>query len=124
FASDGSADMEFFSDRLTESITNHLTTLQRLRVVPHPSALRYKRGQRDVESIGRNLAVQAIVTGRATRANEHVVVSVELIDVLRNSQVWGGRFRRRAVNMCEVRQGISLEVFGSLRPKLSPPGSE
>src|SRR5258708_7538486 len=50
FASDGSAEMEFFSDRLTESITNHLTTLQGLRVVPHPSALRYKRCERDVES--------------------------------------------------------------------------
>jgi DNA-binding winged helix-turn-helix (wHTH) protein len=124
FASDGTADMEFFSDRLTESITNYLTTVQGLRVVPHPSALRYKRGERELESIGRDLAVQAIVTGRATLANEHVVVSAELIDVLRNSQVWGGRFRRQAVNMCEVRQEISLEVFGCLRLKLSPTSLE
>jgi TolB-like protein len=118
FVSDGGPEMEFFSDRLTESITNHAASLRRLRVVPRTTALRYTASDHDVESLGRDLSVRALVTGRVALAKGHVVVCAELIDVPTASQLWGGRFRRRARNMCIVRQEIAKEIFGCLRRQL------
>jgi TolB-like protein len=115
----GDPEMEFFSDRLTESITAHVATLRGLRVVPHQSALPYKGRVDDFESIGRTLSAGAVVTGRALMANENVVVAAELIDARKNSQLWGGRFRHSAENLCEVRRAVALEIFDCLRPKLS-----
>src|SRR5262245_3202508 len=80
FSGGGDPEMEFFSDRLTESVTAHLATLHGLRVVPHEAALPYKGRQHDFESIGRALSARAAVTGRAQMANGDVVVAAELID--------------------------------------------
>jgi len=119
FNGGGDAEMEFFSDRLTESVTAHLATLHGLRVVPHQAALSYKGRQHDLEGIGRALSAQAIMTGRAQMAKGDVIVAAELIDVRKNSQLWGGRFRRPAENLCEVRRKVALEIFACLRPRLS-----
>lgn len=111
--------MEFFSDRLTESVTAHLATRHGLRVVPHQAALPYKGRQHDFEGIGRALSARAVVTGRAQMANGDVVVAAELIDVRKNSQLWGGRFRRPAESLCDVRRTVALEIFDCLRPSFS-----
>jgi DNA-binding winged helix-turn-helix (wHTH) protein len=118
FASEGGPEMEFFSDRLTESITNHVASLHRLRVVPRITTLQYRASDHDVESLGRNLSVRALVSGRVALAKGHVVVCAELIDVSTASQLWGGRFRRRTRNMCLVRQEIAKEIFSCLRHQL------
>jgi TolB-like protein len=115
----GDPEMEFFCDRLTESVTAHAATLPALRVVPHQATLPYKGQDHDFESISRSLSACAVVTGRALMANGDVVVSAELIDTRRNSQLWGGRFRRPATNLCEVRRKVALEIFDCLRPKLT-----
>jgi DNA-binding winged helix-turn-helix (wHTH) protein len=119
FDGGGDPEMEFFSDRLTETITAHVATLPGLRVVPHQAVLSYRGRVDDFESIGRTLSAGAVVTGRALMANGNVVVAAELIDAPKNSQMWGGRFRRLADNLCEVRRLIALEIFDCLRRKLS-----
>jgi DNA-binding winged helix-turn-helix (wHTH) protein len=118
FNGGGNPEMEFFCDRLTESVTAHAATLAKLRVVPYQAALPYKGREHDFESIGRTLLARAVVTGRGLMANGDVVVSVELIDAEKSSQLWGGRFRRPATNLCEVRRAVALEIFDCLRPKL------
>ena len=119
FDGGGNSEMEFFSDRLTEGVTAHLATLPGLRVVPHQAALPYKGRQHDFESIGRTLSVRALIMGRALMANGDVVVAAELVDARKNSQLWGGRFRHTAENLCNVRRAVALEIFDCLRPKLS-----
>jgi TolB-like protein len=57
-------------------------------------------------------------------ANRDVVVSAELIDMQKSSQLWGGRFRRPATNLCDVRRAIAREIFDCLRLKLSDGNSE
>jgi TolB-like protein len=124
FNGGGHPEMEFFCDRLTESVAAHASTLPALRVVPHQTALSYKGREHDFESIGRALQARAAVTGRALMANRDVVVSAELIDMQKNSQLWGGRFRRPATNLCDVRRAIAQEIFDCLRLKLSDGNSE
>ena len=113
FASEGPV-MGFFSERLTESITNHLASLGRLRVVPRSSVIRFSQNEPDLQTLSRNIGAGSLVIGRVARTRGHVVACTELIDAPAASQVWGARFRRRERNMCLIRADLARAIFQGL----------
>jgi DNA-binding winged helix-turn-helix (wHTH) protein len=114
----GNEEMEFFSDRLTESITNHLSALDNLKVVAATSAFRYKRSLVELAVLRNSFSVRAMVAGRVAQRHGYVVVSAELVDVATETQLWGARFRRRASGLCAVQRDISRGILRQLRPRL------
>jgi TolB-like protein/Tfp pilus assembly protein PilF len=113
------AEMEYFSDGITESIINALTQLPKLRVVPRSTVFRYKGPQMDPQQIGRELGVRAVLTGRVLHFGEHLVVNAELIDVANESQLWGEQYNRKPADIFEVQEEISHEISQKLLSKLS-----
>jgi len=113
------AAMIFFSDRITETITNNLTQLRQLRVISRTTAFRYKRRSINISSVGRELSVQGIITGRVALLKGRVVVGAELIDARSDSQLWGARFRRNASNLCVVQREIAREICNGIRDQLA-----
>jgi len=113
------AEMEYFSDGITESIINALTQLPKLRVVPRSTVFRYKGPQMDPQQIGRDLGVRAVLTGRVLHFGERLVVNAELIDVANESQLWGEQYNRKPADIFEVQEEISHEISQKLLSKLS-----
>jgi len=113
------AEMEYFSDGITESIINALTQLPKLRVVPRSTVFRYKSAQLDPQEIGRELGVRAVLTGRVLHFGERLVVNAELIDVANESQLWGEQYNRKPADIFEVQEEISREISQKLLLKLS-----
>lgn len=113
------AEMEYFSDGITESIINALTQLPKLRVVPRSTVFRYKGPQMDPQQIGRELGVRAVLTGRVLHFGERLVVNAELIDVANESQLWGEQYNRKPADIFEVQEEISREISQKLLSKLS-----
>lgn len=113
------AEMEYFSDGITESIINALTQLPKLRVVPRSTVFRYKSVSTDPQEIGRELGVRAVLTGRVLHFGERLVVNAELIDVVNESQLWGEQYNRKPADIFEVQEEISHEISKKLLLKLS-----
>lgn len=113
------AEMEYFSDGITESIINALTQLPKLRVVPRSTVFRYKGQEMDPQQIGRELGVRAVLTGRVLHFGERLVVNAELIDVANESQLWGEQYNRKPADIFEVQEEISREISQKLLSKLS-----
>jgi TolB-like protein len=113
------SEAEFFGDRITESITNSLTQLREFHVVSRATAFRYKRQNIDTFSIGRDLSVRRLVTGRVAIRKSKVVVGAELIDVHTDTQLWGARFRRGASHLCRVQGEIAREICKGIRDRLT-----
>ncbi len=63
--------------------------------------------------------VRALVTGRLFLVGELLVVSVELIDVALESQIWGEQYRHKHEDIFTLQENISQEVSEKLRPRLS-----
>jgi serine/threonine-protein kinase len=112
-------ETEYLSDGLTESVINSLTQLQSLRVVARSSVFRYKGSETDPLAAGRELGVSALLTGRMTQRGENLSVSVELLDVRDNKQVWGERYERKVTDLLAVQREIARDITDRLRPKLS-----
>jgi len=112
-------DTEYLSDGLTESIINSLTQLPSLRVSPRSSVFQYKGKDIDPLKAARDLGVRAVLTGRMLQRGDNLMVSVELLDVRDNKQLWGEQYNRKVADALAVQQEISREISERLRTKLS-----
>jgi TolB-like protein/thioredoxin-like negative regulator of GroEL len=112
-------DTEYLSDGLTESITNSLSQLSNLRVIPSPSVARYKTKEIDAITAGKELGVRAVLTGRILQRGESLTVNATLIDVRDNKQLWGEQYNRKVADALDVQQEISRQISERLRTRLS-----
>ena len=115
----GNADSEYLSDGLTDSLINSLSRVQDLRVVPRSTMFRYKNRGADPQQIGRELGVGAVLSGEVTQRGDSLVVNVYLVDVARDSQVWGDTYDRRMADLATVQPEIAREIFDNLRLRLT-----
>ena len=83
-------DREYLSDGLTESIINNLSQLTNLKVIARSSVFRYKGKDLDVQAIGRELNVRAVLVGQIKQEGDELAINVELMDVQENRSIWGG----------------------------------
>jgi TolB-like protein/Tfp pilus assembly protein PilF len=111
--------MEYLSDGITEGIIDRLSGLPNVKVISRTSAFRYK--QRDVEllKVGRELGVQALVTGRVTQRGDDLSVSAELVDAREDKQLWGEQYSRKLADIASIQQEIATAISGNLRVRLS-----
>jgi eukaryotic-like serine/threonine-protein kinase len=112
-------EVEWVSDGLTESIINSLAQLPNLKVIARSSVFRYKGQHTDPMQAGKELGVRAVLTGRLLQRGEDVIVSVELIDLRDNKQLWGEQYQRKMADLLTVQRDIAREITNNLRPKLS-----
>ncbi len=114
----GDPDAEYLSDGITETLINRLSQLPTLLVIARNTVFRYKGRETDAQVVGRDLKVQAVLTGRVTQRGASLAVSAELVDVRNNRQIWGDRYDRKLSDLLAVQDEIAEEISGKLRLKL------
>jgi eukaryotic-like serine/threonine-protein kinase len=109
---------EYLSDGITESLINSLSQLPNLTVKSRNTVFRYKDQATDPERVGRDLGVQAILTGRLVQSEDDLLISVNLEDVQDKRQLWGEQYKRKLSNLVSVQEEIAADIYGRLRPRL------
>jgi eukaryotic-like serine/threonine-protein kinase len=112
-------DSEYLSDGIAESIINSLSQLPDLKVISRSSAFRYKGKETDLQTIGRELGVQAVLAGRLVQRGDNMIISTELVDVRDNRHIWGERYDRKLSDLLSVQRELAKEISEKLRSRLS-----
>jgi eukaryotic-like serine/threonine-protein kinase len=112
------AELEYFSDGLTEILINNLSQIPRLRVMARSTVFRYKE-HADPIAVGRRLEVHAVLTGQVVQRAGAFVVAAELVDVGDGSRLWGTILTRPAADVFALQAEISEELTSALRLRLS-----
>src|SRR6266567_1785939 len=68
----GDPETEYLSDGISESIINLLSQLPNLRVIPRTSAFRYKGREADLKTVGRDLKVRTVLTGKMLQRGDRL----------------------------------------------------
>lgn len=110
---------EYLSDGITESLINSLSQVSTLRVLPRSTVFRYKGRQVDLETIGHDLKVSAVLTGRVLQRGDTLNIQTELIDVAKKSQLWGEQYNRKLTDILAIQDQIAKEISENLRLKLT-----
>jgi serine/threonine protein kinase/TolB-like protein/Tfp pilus assembly protein PilF len=115
----GSADTDLLSDGLTESLIASLAHVPDLKVKSRNSVFRYKGKDVDVEKVGKELTVDALLSGRVVQHGDTIQVSADLTNVQDNTEIWGGQYERKAADIISLQQQIASDLAGKLRTKMS-----
>jgi DNA-binding winged helix-turn-helix (wHTH) protein/TolB-like protein/Tfp pilus assembly protein PilF len=118
FVSDSSGN-NYLADGLTEAIVNGLVQLQSLRVAPRASASRYKGSFVSPKNAGRELDVATVVTATISLHGNTLRIQVDLVDVARDSQIWGARYQGDASELVHLQTRILQDLPRALRVPLS-----
>lgn len=114
----GDTAQEYFVDGITDALVTEFAKIGGLRVISRASSMRYKDTQNSPAEIGRDLKVDAIMTGSASRTADRIRVDLQLIDVSTGQEVWRTEYNRdlgEAVNLQtevvrDVGQNIGLQI--------------
>src|SRR6202140_4068057 len=117
--SGGNADADFLSDGLTESLIASLAHVPDLKVKSRNSVFRYKGKDVDIQQVGKDLTVDALLTGRVVQHGDIIQVSAELTNVRDNTEIWGEHYERKASDILGLQEQIASDIAGKLRSKLS-----
>jgi len=115
----GDANTDYLSDGVTESLIASLTHVPELKVKSRNSVFRYKGKDVDLQKVGNDLGVSALVSGRVVPRGDSVEVSAELTDVRDNTEIWGQHYSLKSANIIGLPQQIAGDIAEKLRSKLS-----
>ncbi|PYS97826.1 MAG: hypothetical protein DMF63_18580 [Acidobacteria bacterium] len=115
----GSPDVEYLSDGMTETLIGSLTQLPNLSVKARSSVFRYKGKEVDTKTVGKELNVQTILTGRVGQHGDQLTLSLELVDVATENAIWSQRYDRKQSDLVSLQSEIARDVSNKLRSKLT-----
>ena len=117
--SSGDPDAEYLSDGITESLIDNLSQLPGLRVTARSTVFRYKGKEMDPQTVGQDLRVRAVLSGRLLRRGDTLIVRTDLMDVANGSQLWGGQYNRRMADVFALQDELSQDISERLRLRLT-----
>jgi TolB-like protein/plasmid stabilization system protein ParE len=117
--SGGNAETDVLSDGITQSLIGSLAHLPRLKVKSRNSVFRYKGKDIETQKLGKELGVDALLTGRVVQHGDSIQVSADLTNVHDNTEIWGEQFERKTSDVLALQQQIASDIAEKLRSKLT-----
>lgn len=113
------ANQQYFSDGMTQELTNALAHVPSLQVIGWQSAANYSEKTASIPDIGRHLGVANIVTGSTMREGVTVRIIVELVNTVTGYQLWSSHYDRTFKDMFAIQDEISRAIINALQIKLA-----
>jgi len=110
---------EYLSEGIASSLINSLATVPKLRVMAQSTVFRYKGRGIDPQTVGRDLSVRAVLTGKIMQGGGSLRIGTELVDVATGTQLWGAHYDRKPGDIFAIQDEISNEISEKLRLKLT-----
>jgi TolB-like protein/DNA-binding winged helix-turn-helix (wHTH) protein/Flp pilus assembly protein TadD len=115
-------DQEFFSDGLTEEMIAQLGKLnpERLTVISRGSVAKYKDSRLAANQIGRELQADYLVQGSVRRASDRVRITVQLIQVRDQTDLWAESYDRELKDILTLQDSVSRTIANQIHITLTP----
>jgi eukaryotic-like serine/threonine-protein kinase len=115
----GDATTDYLSDGITESLIGNLAHVPELKVKSRNSVFHYKGKDVDIQKVGGELGVAALVSGRVMPRGDNIEVSAELTDVRDNTEIWGQQYSGKSTEIISLEQQIAGDLAEKLHSNLS-----
>lgn len=115
---------EYFADGVTEALITELAKLENVKVISRTSIMQYKRPNKRLPEIARELDVDAVVEGTVLQANRRYRVTAQLIEAETDTHRWAESYERSERDVITVQNDIARAIAREIRAQLSPAESE
>lgn len=111
----GDAALDYLGEGIADGIIQRLGQLPKLRVMARSTAFRFKGREGEPVSIGRELGVDAVLTGRVVPEGDTARIDLELVEVKSGALLWGDHYVVKPAAAIAVEEEIASRITGRLR---------
>jgi TolB-like protein/DNA-binding winged helix-turn-helix (wHTH) protein/Tfp pilus assembly protein PilF len=115
----GDPEQQYFADGMTEALIAELGQIRDLRVPSRTSVMLYKRANKPLRQIARELNVDALVEGSVKRSADRLELTVQLLDGTQDRHLWGGTFDRDSRDALTLQHELARAITEELRISFS-----
>ncbi len=109
---------EYFSDGLSEELSNLLAKIPELKVIGRTSSFAFKGKNEDLRTIGQKLDVAHLLEGSVQKDGNKIRVTTALVRASDGKSVWNDRYDGDLKNIFELQDTIAQAVVQQLKLKL------
>jgi len=116
----GDPAQEFFADGMTDALITDLSQIAALRVISRTSAMRFKGTHPPLSEIARELRVDGVVEGSALRVGDRVRITVQLVDVASDRNLWAKSYERGLTDILTLQSEVAHAIADEIRIQVTP----
>lgn len=111
----GDPSEDYFADGITESLIADLTRIGTLRVASRPSVMQYKGTRKSASEIGRELNVDAVLTGSVARSGDRARIAVKLIHAQSKRDLWTNDYERSLGDVLALQREVTSDIVSKIK---------
>ena len=112
-------ETDYFSDGLTEELIARLSLVSEIELISRWASMQYKGAEQDIRAIGHELGARYIVGGGVRRFQDSVRITVQLVDVVTNLQLWGNTYKGKLDDIFDIQEQVAQQIVEALKLKLT-----
>jgi TolB-like protein/Flp pilus assembly protein TadD len=115
----GDPEQEYFTLGLTDALTVNLAKIGALRVISRTTAMYYKRVQKPLPEIARELQVDGVIEGSAIRGEGRVRVSAQLLHAPTDTHLWAENYERDVRDILVLQAEMASSIVREIQVKVT-----
>ena len=116
----GDSTENYFAEGMTDALITDLAKISTLRVVSRTTMMQYRKQNKPLPVIGKELGVDAIVEGTVTRAGDRVRITAQLIRVATDEHLWAETYDRDLRDVLRLQKEVASAIAGEVHVQLTP----
>lgn len=116
----GASGQEYFADGMTEALITYLAKIKALRVISRMSAMQYRKVQKPLPQIARELNVDAVIEGSVLRSGDRVRIAAQLIHATSDQLLWAESYERDFRDILSLQSEIARRIADAVEVVLTP----
>jgi TolB-like protein/DNA-binding winged helix-turn-helix (wHTH) protein len=111
---------EYFADGVTDALITDLAQISALKIVSRTTVMRYKKTDKPLPLIARELNVDGIVEGTVQRSGDRVRITAQLIYGPADRHLWAQSLERDMKDMLALQSTVASEIANEIQIKVTP----
>ena len=116
----GDASQDYLADGMTDELITGLGQISALRVISRTTAMQYKKAQKSLPQIAKELNVDAVVEGSVVRSGDRIRIAAQLIAAPADKQLWAHSYEGDLKDALALENQVSSAVAEQIRIALTP----
>lgn len=108
----------YFANGMTEELITTLSKIGQLTTIGRTSVMRYRNSTKGVGEVARELNSGSLIEGSVRKAGNKVRITVKLLDVNTEGNVWAETYDRNLDDIFEIQTDVAKRVAEALQVKL------
>lgn len=116
----GDASQDYLADGMTEELITKLAQISSLRVISRTSVMEYKRAQKSLPEIARELKVDAILEGSVLQVGKRLRVTAQLIRADTDHHLWADSYEHDFEDILALQNEVAVAIASEVQIAVTP----